>query len=359
MPNDEPIFQLPPYTVEQILVSVKSETIDWGLMIFGIPSLWDFSQGEGVKVAVLDTGAALQHPDLKGNILMAADFTGSSSGANDQQGHGTHCAGIIAGIRNNTGVAGVAPKASLMIGKVLGDNGSGSSDSVSKGIKWAADNGAHIISMSLGSSQSSPDIHSAIKYAYSKGCYIIAAAGNEGPGPNTVGYPGQYPEVIAVASINSSKKLSNFSSRGNQVDIAAPGEKILSCYPPKNLAVLSGTSMATPFVAGVVALLLSKRKKTGEPIPANNNEMLKLLAASAIDVGKPGVDSDFGYGIIDPVKLINTVNSPAAPLPSLSLTASDFSAAGLEKMKSFVTSNTLVKATVELVGGSGSLSIKL
>lgn len=354
----EPIFTLPPYKVEQILVSVKSETIDWGLQQLGIPSCWDFSQGEGSKVAVLDTGAALNHPDISANIVAKRDFTGSSSGANDVQGHGTHCAGIIAGIRNNTGVAGVAPKASLMIGKVLGDNGTGSSTSVANGVRWAADEGANIISMSLGSSQSSDEIYAAIKYAFQKGVFIIAAAGNEGPSHNTVGYPGRYPEVIAVASYNQARQISEFSSRGNQVDITAPGEKILSAYPPKNLAVLSGTSMATPFVAGVVALLLSKRKKSGERLPANNQELLKMLIDTATDAGSSGFDHSFGNGIINPVKLLNTVKT-VAPTPNLQLDATDFSSTGLKKMRDFAIANSTLKATVELVGGSGNLSIKL
>lgn len=156
----------------------------------------------------------------------------------------THCCGIIAARDNALGVVGVAPKANLVIGKVLGDSGSGSSQSVAAGVKWAADQGVDIISMSLGSSQPDSSIKSAIQYAVGKGVYVVCAAGNDGPGPNTVDYPGRWPEVIAVASTNQAGQVSNYSSRGPEVDIAAPGEQIVSTYLNGTLAKLSGTCLA-------------------------------------------------------------------------------------------------------------------
>lgn len=153
----------------------------------------------------------------------------------------THVAGTIAARENSSGVIGAAPKCKLLVGKVLGDNGSGTAQSVSKGIYFAINSGADIISMSLGSSVSSPLIYRAVKDAVSNGVFVIAAAGNEGPTMNTVGYPGGYKETIAVGAIDQTKKIARFSSRGTQVTIVAPGKDILSTYPPKGLAKLSGT----------------------------------------------------------------------------------------------------------------------
>jgi subtilisin family serine protease len=331
----EPIFKLPPFKVEQIFVAM-AETQDWGLKLFGIPKVWSRTKGEGVKVAVLDTGVALDHPDLKGQIVAARDFTGSRSGPADLHGHGTHCAGVIAAAENDTGVVGVAPKAKLLVGKVLGDNGSGGSGGIAAGVKWAADNGADIISMSLGSSSPDGAIHSAIKYAASKGVFVIAAAGNEGPYENTVGYPGGFPECVCVAAIDQAKRIAKFSSRGRAVDVAAPGVDILSTYPPKNYARLSGTSMATPFVAGVVALLLARQKATGNVTIKSIDDLLAAIKKTSVDAGSSGHDNQFGWGLIDPDSLVpKAEDAPPPPPPgglSIALTAEDFTASGLAKL---------------------------
>lgn len=337
---DDPIFSLPPYKVESLFVSM-SETMDWGLELMGIPQLWRLTKGEDIVVAVLDTGCAMGHHDLRDAILDAKDFTGSMSGPSDVQGHGTHVAGTIAARENNTGVIGVAPKCKLLIAKVLGDDGTGSSNSVAAGVKWAASKGADIISMSLGSSVSAPGIHNAIKDVTAQGKFVITAAGNEGPRLDTVGYPGRYPETIAVGAIDRSKRVTRFSSRGNTVDICAPGDQILSTYPPNNLAKLSGTSMATPFVSGVVALMLAKKRKLGTDYPINNvNDLRAALKRTASDAGDPGYDHHYGFGIIDPEKLLSLVANGAGvgePVvdSKLELLRSDFTEAGWQKWKSF------------------------
>nr|WP_264766199.1 S8 family serine peptidase [Marinobacter fonticola] len=160
----EPIFRLPPYTVHNIFVGL-SEIQDWGLKLLNIPSLWRISEGEGVKVAILDTGVSLNHPDLTGSIPAGnyKDFTNSPHGIADQQGHGTHCAGIVAARKNSRGVVGVAPKAELLIGKVLGDDGSGTGENIAAGVNWAVEQGADIISMSLGAQMDVPMIHAPIR----------------------------------------------------------------------------------------------------------------------------------------------------------------------------------------------------
>jgi len=189
--------------------------------------------------------------------------------------------------------------------KVLNDEGSGTSADIVAGIRWAIETGADILSMSLGSPEPDEEIHQALLLAISKGVFVITAAGNEGPDLDTVGYPAGFPEMVAVGSIDRTKKLSSFSSRGRQVDIVAPGDQITSCYPPRSYAVLSGTSMATPFVSGVVALMLAKHRKHGGKSPVQTQQdMIEHLCRSADDAGKAGFDPLYGCGIINPAKLI-------------------------------------------------------
>lgn len=299
-----PIYRLPPYKVEKLLLAT-AETIDWGVKLLGVPSLWRETKGEGIKVGVLDTGIALEHPDLKSAILEARDFTRSPSQAYDAQGHGTHVSGIIAARRNANGIVGVAPESKIIMAKVLNDEGTGTSANIVAGIRWAVATGADILSMSLGSPEPDEEIHQALLLAISKGVFVITAAGNEGPDLDTVGYPAGFPEMMAVGSIDRQKKLSSFSSRGRQVDIVAPGDQITSCYPPRSYAVLSGTSMATPFVSGVVALMLAKHRKLGGKTPVETQQdLIKHLCRSADDAGKAGFDPLYGCGIINPAKLM-------------------------------------------------------
>jgi subtilisin family serine protease len=189
--------------------------------------------------------------------------------------------------------------------KVLNDEGSGTSADIVAGIRWAVETGADILSMSLGSPEPDEEIHQALLLAIAKGVFVITAAGNEGPELDTVGYPAGFPEMIAVGSIDRTKKLSSFSSRGRQVDIVAPGDQITSCYPPRSYAVLSGTSMATPFVSGVVALMLAKHRKLGGKTPIETQQdMIEHRCRSSDDAGKAGFDPLYGCGVINPAKLM-------------------------------------------------------
>lgn len=329
--ENEPIFTLPPFKVEQIFTTY-SETVDWGLTLFGIPPLWRLSKGSGVKVAVLDTGCALNHPDLRDAIIKARDFTRSRSGPSDVHGHGTHCAGVIAARENSTGVIGVAPEASLLIGKVLGDSGSGSLEAVVQGIDWAVKEGANVINMSLGAPNGTPSLHAAVKRAVEAGVFVVCAAGNDGPSLDTIGYPARYDEVVAVGAVDPRKQIARFSSRGKQVDIVAPGVNILSCYPPRNLAKLSGTSMAAPFVTGVVALMVSKHRELGTNTNLKTNaDLLKHLKETAVDAGPEGFDTAYGWGLINPEKLLAAVGSTSPG--GLLLTPDDFSPTGKAKLQ--------------------------
>lgn len=338
--GDEPIYRLPPIKRETVYVGL-SQTMDWGLEVFGIPAVWKSSRGKGAKVAVLDTGVDLNHPDLQGQILDAKDFTGSPSGPQDVNGHGTHCSGIIAALDNSLGVIGVAPECKILAGKVLGDHGSGSGRQIAAGVHWAVDMGAHIISMSLGSSSPDQAIYEALKYAISKGLYVIVAAGNEGPSLDTVGYPAKFPEMIAVGSVDRQKKVSNFSSRGRQVDIVAPGDQILSTYPVRGYAKLSGTSMATPFVSGSVALMVATAQR-----PASQAELLKMICETAVDVGPEGLDPSYGYGLLNPDALV-----PKVQMQEIFVRLEDLSPTGQLKLAQYVQPGQQVRGTLVMSDG--------
>lgn len=255
----------------------------------------------------------------------------------------THCAGIIAARENSSGVVGVAPKAGLLIGKVLGDNGSGSTDGIAAGIRWAVSQGADVISMSLGSPNGDDLLEKAVAEAIAAGVVVICAAGNEGPRPNTVGFPAQYPGVISVAAINSAKSVARFSSRGTRIDVAAPGENILSCYPPNTLAKLSGTSMACPFVAGIAALALAADRLEGQKTIVTSADLLQILQEVAIDAGAPGKDTSYGWGLINPKGILDRIHAtPRAgepdgpPAGGVLLGPDDLSDAGLAKVVAFL-----------------------
>jgi len=281
------------------LAKQQPERINWAGSILGIPDVWNLTQGEGSKVAILDTGVDTDHQDLADAIVDSKDFTGD--GIEDGNGHGTHCAGITGARLNGVGFVGVAPKSELLIGKVLSNNGSGAYSWVTNGIYWAVDSGANIISMSLGGPTSDPEMYKAIQYALFFGVHVICAAGNAGSiFTNSIGYPGRYGGVITVASHDYNGNPSGFSSQGGEVDVMAPGSDIWSTYKDGGYAELSGTSMATPFVAGLAALITAKHNSSSSSeTPLDNSEDLKnhLLRMAT----HPGYhDNQSGYGPLQP-----------------------------------------------------------
>ncbi len=233
----------------------------WGMTKIQAPDAWDVTTGQSaVRIAILDTGVDQDHQDLASKIVANKNFTTSST-VDDRYGHGTHVAGIAAAATNNgLGVAGVGYSCSIMNVKVLDDNGSGYYSWIANGITWAADNGAKVISMSLGGSSGSSTLQSAVNYAWSKGVVLVAAAGNNGNTAAT--YPAYYANCIAVAATDQNDMKASWSSYGSWVDVAAPGVEILSTLPnhtnkigASNYGSLSGTSMATPHVAGLAGLI--------------------------------------------------------------------------------------------------------
>ncbi len=235
----------------------------WNLRSINVESAWDETKGSGVTVAIIDTGIS-RVPDLqKTKFVKGYDFVNDRVEAEDDSGHGTHVAGTVAQSTNNGyGVAGVAYEASLMPLKVLDGYGGGTVADIAEAIKFAADNGADVINMSLGGGGDSQLMHEAIKYAHDKGVAIVAAAGNANQ--NAAAYPARYPQVISVAALDSSGEKAPYSNFGAGVDISAPGGseagKILqnTIDPETGEAVFAGfqgTSMAAPHVAGVAALV--------------------------------------------------------------------------------------------------------
>lgn len=268
------------------------ERIDWSHQLLSIPRIWRKTAGLGIKVAILDTGIDTDHPDLKLAIYDKKDFTGD--GLNDLSGHGTHCAGVVGARFNGSGCIGIAPEAELAVGKVLGNDGSGSFDQIADGVDWAVEIGADIISMSLGGPGSDRRLFTSIHNALAKGKVVVCAAGNSGSiFSNNVGYPGRYGGVITIAAHDRNGMPSGFSSRGGEIDFCAPGQNIYSTYKNGSYASLSGTSMATPFVSGICALVMAVNKDI-----RNCEDMRNVLMQMAAHPGAH--DSTSGYGPLNP-----------------------------------------------------------
>lgn len=240
----------------------KVNEVPKGVEMIQAPKIWDQTKGKGITVAILDTGCDITHPDLKERIVGGRNFTNDDGGKTDvykdYNGHGTHVAGTIAATQNDNGVVGVAPEANLLIIKVLDKNGSGQYEWIINGINYAIEQKADIISMSLGGPEDLPELHEAIQKAVAHNILVICAAGNQGDGVDSTDefdYPGSYNEVISVGAIDLERRSSNFTNSNNEVDLVGPGEKIISTYLNGKYATLSGTSMATPHVAGAMALI--------------------------------------------------------------------------------------------------------
>ncbi|MVO99408.1 S8 family peptidase [Paenibacillus lutrae] len=292
----------------------------WNLPITDTLRGWNVNKGnQDITVAVIDTGVDLDHEDLKGQLVEGFNAIDSAGKPADDVGHGTHVAGIIgAQVNNGLGVAGMTWYNKIMPVKVLDNSGVGSTYAVAQGIIWATDHGAKVINMSLGNYASSDFLHEAIKYAYNKDVVLIAASGNDNT--ERPGYPAAYPEVFAVGATDSGNKRAPFSNYGDYIDAAAPGVSIASTYPSNQYAALSGTSMACPHVTALAALLRSANPSL------KNTEIMDIMRQTAQDLGSEGRDNDFGYGLIDVERAIQSATgkgpvqagSPSAvPVPAV------------------------------------------
>ena len=267
----------------------------WEINKFDIPSLWKKTKGEGVKVAVIDTGCDLTHHDLKDNMLEGKNFVEIGQPPMDRNGHGSHVSGTIAASDNNLGMVGVAPKAKIIPIKALGDKGGGNLDDVCKGIDWACKNGADIITMSLGSPAGHAQLAASLKNAAASNVLVFCAAGNSGE--NTpIMYPAKYPESIAIGAIDVNMNRTNFTCAGEELEFLSPGKDIFSCVPG-GYAKMSGTSMSNPFASGYAALVLSYYKKK-----FSKKECVDLFKQSVKDLPNPKYRTKAyqGYGILVP-----------------------------------------------------------
>ncbi len=297
--------------VAYVEIDSKVEALEqytpWDVIAVDAPVVWETgNKGNGVKIAVLDTGIAIGHPDLR--VAGGASFVLGTRSYNDDNGHGTHVAGIIAALDNDIGVVGIAPAAELYAVKVMDWSGSSTISNIIKGIDWSINNEMQIISMSLGSTFDSASLRAAVNRAYDAGIVVVAAAGNDGPKADTVSYPARYSSVIAVAATDNNDNVARFSSRGPELSIAAPGVNVYSTYVGNSYASLNGTSMATPTVAGIVALML----KAGTYTP---DEVKDILQKTAIDLGPPGFDYSYGYGRVNATAAVEAIleNAPSPP----------------------------------------------
>lgn len=242
---------------------IRQDTeIPWGIARLNAPAAWARTMGAGVKVAIIDTGIDATHPDLKGRVAGGITYYGDSWA--DDHSHGTHVAGIIAASRDGNGVAGVAPEASLYAVKVLDENGGSLITTIIRGILWAAKNEMDVANLSLGARIPFFPLHLAVMHANSKGVTLVAAAGNDAGGVN---WPARYGDVIAVSALAEPDKIASFSSRGKQVEFIAPGVGVRSTIPG-GYASYSGTSMASPHVAGLAALAIASGAKNPDAVRA-------------------------------------------------------------------------------------------
>jgi major intracellular serine protease len=309
-------FRLIPYKMEE--VKGRSKEIPLGVRLIEAKSIWEKGrQGEEVVVAVIDTGCQTDHLDLQERVIGGYNFTEDYGGDPniflDNNGHGTHVCGTIAATKNGQGVVGVAPKAKLLVLKVLSGAGEGSVESITQAIEyaisWKGCNGetVRVISMSLGGPEDDPELHKAIQKAVEQNIVVVCAAGNEGDGDDATSeysYPGAYEEVIEVGSVNLQKRLSRFSNTNDAIDLVAPGEKILSTYPRNQYAVLSGTSMATPHVAGAIALLIQQYEAENHQT-ITEPELYELLISHTVSLGYSRLEEGNGLlklGIKVPTK---------------------------------------------------------
>ncbi|PSG96978.1 peptidase S8/S53 subtilisin kexin sedolisin [Thermoplasmatales archaeon SW_10_69_26] len=285
------------------------------------PTAWDTTLGSAdVNVSVIDTGIDQDHEDLQNTVAEQRDFVGDDGTADDRCGHGTHVAGTVsANTDNGIGVAGTADGVNLFVAKALSDSlvvqCTGSSSDIADAITWSTDNGADVISMSLGSSSASSTIGQAVDYAWERGVLLVAAAGNDGQCSDCVGYPAARERVVAVTCTDSDRQQCSFSSQGPEAELAAPGDDILSTYNDGGYTQLDGTSMSTPHVSGAAGLALSVDPSL------TNTELRDAMNTTARDLGDAGHDNEFGHGEVDAAALLDAVGGDTNEPPQASFTA--------------------------------------
>ncbi|MFF8644638.1 type VII secretion-associated serine protease mycosin [Streptomyces sp. NPDC015345] len=289
----------------------------WALDTMRTGEAWQTTKGRGITVAVLDTGIDAQHPDLVGNVLEGKDMVGFGARRGDRPWarHGTAMAGIIAGhghgIGRGDGVLGIAPEAKILPIRVILEDGDPArkkarntrGNALAEGIRWAADHGADVINLSLGDDSKSahpePAEDAAVQYALKKGVAVVASAGNGGERGDHVSYPAAYPGVIAATAVDENGARAPFSTRRWYATVAAPGDDIVIADPDRKYYEGWGTSAASAFVSGAVALIRAAHPRL---TPA---QLKQLLEDTARDAPPGGRDDSRGFGLIDPVAALD------------------------------------------------------
>lgn len=286
------------YVEENGEMYALAQTLPWGIdRVDAEVAHANGETGAGADVAIIDTGIDSTHPDLQANLGTGNAIVQCKGNPkklcnqpwDDDNGHGTHCAGIADADDNTEGVVGVSTEATLHAVKVLDKRGSGSFSDIAAGIEWTADQGYDVGSMSLGASSGSRTVKDACQYADDRGVLLVGAAGNDGPCTDCVGYPAAYSTVMAVSATTSNDALADFSSTGPEVEIAAPGKDVYSTYHKESYDTLSGTSMACPHVAGAGAQLMANGY--------TNAEARDRLTGTAEDLGL--ASNEQGSGLLD------------------------------------------------------------
>ncbi len=293
---------------------LAGQVLPWGVDRVDAELVHPTYKGTGVKVAVLDTGIDLDHPDMAvaGNVT----FVGGTVNGDDDNGHGTMVAGIVGALDNDIGVVGVAPEAALYSVKVVDYNGSALVSWILSGIQWATANSMQVINMSFGSPMNFPDtIKTALNNAYSAGIVIVAGAGNsgnpEGTG-NNIWSPARIPSVIAVGATNEQDVRCSTSSTGYELELMAPGNNIYTTAMGGGYGYLTTTSSASPHVAGVAALLISAGV-------TSNVAVRNRMASSATDLGTSSWDSQYGNGLVNALAALNFSEPPDRTPPTTTI----------------------------------------
>lgn len=266
----------------------KKQIIPWGIRRIRAPGLWPRTQGQGIRVAVLDTGISGSHPDLQ---LAGSYNTISNRPVKDLNGHGTHVAGTIAALNNTFGLVGASPRVELYAVKSFDKTGSAYTSDIVEGLDWCIRHNMNVINMSFGMEKNSTTIRELIRRANRKGIVLVASAGNSGKEPGQLDFPARLQEVIAVSASDSKNKIADFSSRGPGIAVTAPGVNVCSTFPGKTYRSLDGTSMSAPHVSGSAALLLSRRRSLS---PAQIKGLLQRMAVKLSGFN----ENDQGAGLL-------------------------------------------------------------
>lgn len=307
--SGEPIHRLPPVFVGRGSEVLPQAEENWGMAIMGVQYLRTITDGAGIKLGVVDTGIDDTHAILAPNFKKAKDFTRSSAGYRDRNGHGSHCSGTVFG--SNRAV-GVASGAEGYHGKGLGDSGSGG-NGLMDAIEWCLSEGCEVVSNSWGGGSLPADWQRRFREWEERGVWLIFAGGNSGPNTPDADNPGRSQHLINVAALGLNLSPASFSSAGDKLDTSGPGVNIWSARAGGGYVQMSGTSMATPFVAGVMGLFRRALHIMGKPIP-KVPELRELLFRSSTDTHTPGDDRRTGPGWITPALLAAYLEDDPLPV---------------------------------------------